>query len=113
MQALDEERDRDIWKAWMVEAKAMTMENLPGFLEKLRSYDHDYGTICHAIAAAGIERSRMKRQLEAADRLAEMVKHHLTLLYDKDSSPEDIQDAEATLHCRLKTYRDARGKGEG
>jgi hypothetical protein len=58
-----------------------------------------------------VERSRMKRQLEAADRLAEMVKHHLTLLYDKDASPEDIQDAEVTLHCRLKTYRDARGEG--
>lgn len=40
---------------WYAEAKAMTIENLPAFIEKMRSgYSHDYGTICHAITAAAI-----------------------------------------------------------
>ena len=46
-----------IQKEWYEEARAkeMTMETLPAFLKKLTTeYDHDYGTICHAIAAGGI-----------------------------------------------------------
>jgi len=40
---------------WYAEAKAMTMDKLPAFLQKLtEDCKHDYGTICHAIAAAGI-----------------------------------------------------------
>lgn len=42
-------------KEWMEEAKGMTLENLPDFLKKLtEDYSHDYGTICHAIAAAAV-----------------------------------------------------------
>lgn len=42
-------------KEWMVEAKKQTMATLPEFLRKLtEDYSHDYGTICHAIAAAAI-----------------------------------------------------------
>lgn len=40
---------------WMSEAKKQTLETPPAFLKKLtEDYEHDYGTICHAIAAAGI-----------------------------------------------------------
>lgn len=44
-----------VHKEWMVEAKDMTLEKLPEFLRKLtQDYHHDYGTICHAIAAGAI-----------------------------------------------------------
>ena len=47
--------EQGIHKAWYDEARKQTLETLPAFLEKLsKDYDHDYGTICHAIAAAGI-----------------------------------------------------------
>jgi hypothetical protein len=40
---------------WMREAKDMTLDALPEFLRKLtQDYSHDYGTICHAIAAAAV-----------------------------------------------------------
>jgi hypothetical protein len=54
-QKLDEKRDKEVLDGWRQEAAAMTVEKLPEFLRKLREdYVHDYGTICHAIAAAGI-----------------------------------------------------------
>jgi hypothetical protein len=41
--------------AWYDEAKGMTLEELPSFLDRLQNfYTHDYGTICHAIAASAI-----------------------------------------------------------
>lgn len=44
-----------VHKEWMAEAKNQTMETLPEFLRKLTGdYEHDYGTICHAIAAAAV-----------------------------------------------------------
>jgi hypothetical protein len=40
---------------WYKEARDMTLENLPAFLEKLATeYGHDYGTICHAVSASAI-----------------------------------------------------------
>lgn len=51
MQAITEEEK--VHEDWYVEAKTMTVEALPEFVRKLTSdYGHDYGTICHAIAAA-------------------------------------------------------------
>ncbi len=44
-----------IHKGWYEEAKKMTPQTLPEFIRKLtQDYAHDYGTICHAIAAAGL-----------------------------------------------------------
>lgn len=44
-----------VHKEWMAEAKKQTPETLPTFIKKLtEDYNHDYGTICHAIAAAAI-----------------------------------------------------------
>ena len=56
-QMLGEEKGHDelaLRKEWMAEARAMTAENLPAFINKLSTFDHDYGTICRAIAAAAI-----------------------------------------------------------
>lgn len=39
---------------WFAEAKEMTMEKLPEFIRHLTyDYNHDYGTVCHAMAAVG------------------------------------------------------------
>lgn len=42
-------------KEWYEEAKKQTLETLPAFLKKItEEYEHDYGTICHACAAAAV-----------------------------------------------------------
>jgi len=44
---------KEIKEEWEKEARDMTLENLPAFLKKLtEDYQHDYGTICHAVAIA-------------------------------------------------------------
>lgn len=41
--------------AWYEEARKQTPATLSSFIEKLTTaYSHDYGTICHAVAAAAI-----------------------------------------------------------
>jgi hypothetical protein len=40
---------------WQAKAKAATIETLPAFLTELtEKYQHDYGTICHAVAIAAV-----------------------------------------------------------
>lgn len=40
---------------WLIKARKMTLEELPAFLKDLtEQYEHDYGTICHAVAIAAI-----------------------------------------------------------
>ena len=40
---------------WYAEAKKQTVETLPGFVKHLtEDYDHDYGTVCHAVTAAAL-----------------------------------------------------------
>ena len=49
------EESMHIHDAWYEEAGHMTLDKLPEFLERLQNrYEHDYGTICHAIAASAI-----------------------------------------------------------
>lgn len=44
-----------VHEKWYVEAREMTLDKLPEFLERLMtSYQHDYGTICHALAAGAV-----------------------------------------------------------
>jgi hypothetical protein len=44
-----------VHKQWYEDAKKVTLEELPGFLNRLlNDYGHDYGTICHALAAGSI-----------------------------------------------------------
>ncbi len=38
--------------AWYEESKHQTMASLPDFMEKLSKHQHDYSSICYAIAAA-------------------------------------------------------------
>lgn len=53
---LDEERDRVTIDGWYAAArKVATPEALSGFVVSLTNdYHHDYGTICHALAAAAV-----------------------------------------------------------
>lgn len=47
--------EMNIQKEWYEEARSMTLDKLPDFIKKLMNdYHHDYGTICHALAAGGI-----------------------------------------------------------
>lgn len=42
-------------KEWYVDAKNQTLETLPDFIKGLLDdYEHDYGTICHALTAGAI-----------------------------------------------------------
>ena len=44
-----------VHEQWYVEAREMTVNQLPEFIERLTTqYEHDYGTICHAIAAGSV-----------------------------------------------------------
>lgn len=44
-----------IHEKWFEEAKKQTVDTLPNFVRHLvEDYEHDYGTICHAITAAGL-----------------------------------------------------------
>lgn len=44
-----------VHKEWYEQAKEQTTETLPEFIRHLtEDYEHDYGTICHALAAGGI-----------------------------------------------------------
>ena len=42
-------------KEWFAEARKQTVETLPAFMNHLMSdYDHDYGTVVHAISACAV-----------------------------------------------------------
>lgn len=44
-----------VHEKWFEEAKKQTVNTLPEFVRHLvEDYEHDFGTICHAIAAAGL-----------------------------------------------------------
>jgi hypothetical protein len=48
------EQDK-VHEQWYAEARNMTLEKLPEFMTRiLTEYVHDYGTICHALAASAI-----------------------------------------------------------
>lgn len=42
-------------KIWFEEAKVQTIETLPKFINHvMNDYEHDYGTICHAVSACAL-----------------------------------------------------------
>ncbi len=44
-----------VHKDWYKQAEKQTLESLPEFMRHLLSdYQHDYGTICHAVAACAV-----------------------------------------------------------
>lgn len=55
MEKLKIKEKDEIQKFWYEDAKKMTLEELPEFLRHLtQDYEHDYGTICHALSAGAI-----------------------------------------------------------
>ena len=55
--ALDEKRDAEIWRKWHEEARRCRLDDgsLLKFMKRLvGKYEHDYGTIVHAMTAAAI-----------------------------------------------------------
>ena len=47
--------EQKVHEKWYVEAKDITIDELPIFINHLiNDYEHDYGTICHALAAGAI-----------------------------------------------------------
>jgi len=54
METLDETRDKDAIASWYEEARKQTPETLAAFFEKVMGQQHDYGTVCHAIAAVAV-----------------------------------------------------------
>ena len=49
------EKDKDIIESWVKETDAVTLKTLPKFLKHLTAdYNHDYGTICHAVAIGAV-----------------------------------------------------------
>ena len=49
------EKDIDVIRGWYDEAREMTLERLPEFHRHLmEDYQHDYGTVCHAISAGSV-----------------------------------------------------------
>ncbi len=48
------EQENQLRTEWNTEARAQTLETLPGFLSKLAEREHDYGTICLAVTAAAV-----------------------------------------------------------
>jgi hypothetical protein len=54
-QKLEEETAKPIFEAWKKNAREVEAKDLQAFLEHLNdAYDHDYGTIVHACAAAAL-----------------------------------------------------------
>lgn len=49
------EADKETLEQWVTDAKKVTKDTLPGFIDKvMNGYEHDYGTVCHAIAACAV-----------------------------------------------------------
>lgn len=49
------EADKETLEQWVADAKNVTKDTLPGFIDKvMNGYEHDYGTVCHAIAACAV-----------------------------------------------------------
>lgn len=59
------EKDRNIIAGWDAETNEVTLETLPQFLKKLtEDYEHDYGTICHAVAVAAVAAAKAVNRSE-------------------------------------------------
>ena len=55
MKRLNEERDREVIEDWYTRAGEMAPDGLAEFLRHLQEdFEHDYGTICHAITAGAL-----------------------------------------------------------
>ena len=50
----DSQEFKDLKAQWSEEVKDQTPDTLPDFINKLMTHQHDYGTVCHAIATAAV-----------------------------------------------------------
>lgn len=58
--------DSKVHEGWYKDVK-FTLKDIPLFLKALlEDYEHDYGTICHAIAAGAVQTARAMNRHEAA-----------------------------------------------
>lgn len=54
-------------KEWFEEARKQTLETLPKFIDHvMNDYEHDYGTVCHAISACAIAAAWAANESEGA-----------------------------------------------
>lgn len=54
-------------KEWFEDAKKQTLETLPTFIDHvMNDYDHDYGTVCHAISACAVAAAWAANESEGA-----------------------------------------------
>lgn len=52
---IDITEESGVHKEWYKEAREVSLDNLPEFINRIcNGFNHDYGTICHAIAASSI-----------------------------------------------------------
>lgn len=59
--------DMGLQKEWYERAKSMRPEDFPEFFRELtEDYEHDYGTVCHAMAAIGLAAVRAFERSEGA-----------------------------------------------
>jgi len=60
--------ESEIHKEWAKEVAEMTMEKLLEFIRKLTNdYNHDYGTVCHAVACAAIAAAKAVMRTDACN----------------------------------------------
>lgn len=54
-------------KDWFAEANKQTLETLPDFMKHIMNdYVHDYGTVCHAVAACAIAAAWAANKMDGA-----------------------------------------------
>lgn len=54
-------------KEWFKEASKQTFETLPAFMKHIMDdYEHDYGTVCHAISACAIAAAWAANRMDGA-----------------------------------------------
>jgi hypothetical protein len=59
------EKDKDIIEGWVKQTDKVTLDNLPAFLRELtQDYEHDYGTICHAVAIGAVAAAKAVNRSE-------------------------------------------------
>ena len=60
------EKDKDVIESWVKETDKVTLDNLPAFLRHLTAdYQHDYGTICHAVAISAVAAAKAVNRTDA------------------------------------------------
>lgn len=52
MTELNEKDDKELIEGWYKQAKEQTIASLGDFVGSMMNQQHDYGTVCHAIAAS-------------------------------------------------------------